>query len=288
MIFFGIFDTKFIDKNIFLFILNIKGRMITMNETLLYNLNIKKVYSIFTINTEKNKTMRRVNRPNWAIILKYEGETIYKSNGKTYISNANNIIVLPKGATYDWQCTKPGRYYTIEFDCDTTSEEIFSFPINSHEKILQLYKDSEYKKNINKSIYKLELLKNAYSILLLLLKEKHPTYTSLSKRQKIEPAVDFLVKHYTQSIKNDDLATLTGLSTIYFRKIFTECFGISPIAYLHSLRIKKAKEILRSDYQSISHIAESLGYPDVYDFSRTFKKHVGMSPMQYAKSYSTP
>lgn len=257
-----------------------------MNETIFYDLTINKVYSIFTINTEKNKTMRRINRPHWAIILKYEGETIYKNKNKTYISNAENMVILPKGSNYEWQCTKPGRYYTIEFDCDTTCEEIFSLPINSHEKILQLYKDGEYKKNTNKPIYKLELLKTAYSILLLLLKEKHPSYAALSKRQKIEPAIDFLIKNYTHSIKNDDLAKLTGLSTIYFRKIFTECFGISPITYLHKLRIKKAKEILKSDYESIADIAEFLGYPDVYDFSRTFKKHVGISPRQYAKSYS--
>ena len=81
-----------------------------MNETILYNLNVKKVYSIFTLNTEKNKTMQRINRPHWAIILKYEGETIYKSNGKTYLSNAENMIILPKGSSYEWQCTKPGRY----------------------------------------------------------------------------------------------------------------------------------------------------------------------------------
>ena len=137
------------------------------------------------------------------------------------------------------------------------------------------------------AIYKLELLKNAYSILLLLLKGKHLSYTSFTKRQKIEPAVDFLIKHYNQSIKNDDLAKLAGLSTIYFRKIFTECLGVPPITYLHKLRIKKAKEILQSDYESISDIAESLGYPDVYDFSRTFKKHVGISPTQYAKQHQT-
>lgn len=56
--------------------------------------------------------------------------------------------------------------------------------------------------------------------------------------------------------------------------------------YLHKLRIKKAKEILRSDYESISDIASSLGYADVYDFSRTFKK-VGLSPSQYAKLHQT-
>lgn len=258
-----------------------------MSIDILYDLNIKKVHSVFTLHTKKNTMIRRVNRPCWAIILKYEGETIYKSQGKSYISNSQNMVILPKGSCYEWQCTKPGRYYAVEFDSDDICDTIFSFPIDDYEKILQFYKDSEYKNNLKKPIYKIELLKNVYSILLLLLKAKSPSYISLEKRQKIEPAVNFLIHHYNEQIKNDDLARLTGLSTVYFRKIFTESFGVSPITYLHKLRIKKAKEILRSDYESVSDIAYSLGYADVYDFSRTFKKHVGLSPSQYAKSHQT-
>lgn len=48
--------------------------------------------------------------------------------------------------------------------------------------------------------------------------------------------------------------------------------GTSPIAYVHELRIKKAKEILKSDYGTISEIAKSPGYLNIYDFSRDFKK----------------
>jgi len=82
-------------------------------------------------------------------------------------------------------------------------------------------------------------------------------------------------------MKNEDLAKLTGLSTIYFRRLFTEVFGVSPIAYVHKLRIKKAKEMLKSDYGNITDIAQSLGYLNIYDFSRAFKKHTGISPSKY-------
>ena len=57
--------------------------------------------------------------------------------------------------------------------------------------------------------------------------------------------------------------------------------GTSPISYVHELRIKKAKEMLKSDYGSITDIAQSLGYLNIYDFSRTFKKYVGISPSKY-------
>ena len=92
--------------------------------------------------------------------------------------------------------------------------------------------------------------------------------------------VNFL---YNKNIKNDVLANLCNLSTVYFRKLFTEIMGASPISYVHELRIKKAKEMLRSDYGNIKDIAESLGYLNIYDFSRTFKKYKGVSPREFCR-----
>lgn len=56
---------------------------------------------------------------------------------------------------------------------------------------------------------------------------------------------------------------------------------MSPINYIHKLRINKAKEMLASDFASISSVALSLGYANIYDFSRVFKKHAGTSPTKY-------
>ena len=42
------------------------------------------------------------------------------------------------------------------------------------------------------------------------------------------------------------------MSTVYFRKQFTDLFGISPIAYIKNLRIEKAKEMLKSDYATLT------------------------------------
>jgi iron complex transport system substrate-binding protein len=42
-------------------------------------------------------------------------------------------------------------------------------------------------------------------------------------------------------------------------------------------------EMLKSDYSSLSDIAQTLGYPNIYDFSRAFKKHTGIAPSKYAQ-----
>jgi len=50
---------------------------------------------------------------------------------------------------------------------------------------------------------------------------------------------------------------------------------------VHQFRTEKAKEMLGSDYGTLSDIAQSLGYPNLYDFSRDFKKHAGVAPSKY-------
>ena len=255
-----------------------------MDANFLSNLVIKKVIHVTDIYSEKGKTNKREDRERWSFIFKYEGETIYNSQGKTLISNFENMVILPKGSTYQWTCIKPGRFFSVEFDCDLTHDSIFSFPIKNNEKMLQLLREMEYILTLKKSTCQLELLKGAYSILITLLHSKQRIYVPSQKQEKIAPALEYLAKHYTQKITNDELARVTGLSTVYFRKLFTQIYGISPIAYLHKLRIKKATEMLQSDFETIADIAFSLGYTDIYDFSRSFKKHTGLSPSKYVKA----
>jgi AraC-like DNA-binding protein len=137
---------------------------------------------------------------------------------------------------------------------------------------------------MKKPTYMIEIMKKSYSLLLLLLQQKQPKYTPSYKQNKIAPSIEFILNNYNKRITNEMLAQISSLSVVYFRKLFTETLGVSPIAYLNNLRIKKAKEILSSDYDSLSDVANLLGFSNLYDFSRTFKKHTGLSPSAYSKS----
>ena len=126
-----------------------------------------------------------------------------------------------------------------------------------------------------------ESIRDTYSILLALTQAISERYLPTEKQQKIAPAVDYISQHYNENITNDELATITGLSTVYFRKLFTSIMGVSHITYAHHFRIEKAKEMLKSDYGTLSDLALSLGYSSLYDFSRDFKKHTGVAPSKY-------
>lgn len=254
---------------------------------ILSELTVTRVRAVLNVYTAPGRTMERKNRPCFAIIYKYEGETVYECNGRTVISNAENAVVLPAGSSYAWQCKAGGHYYTVEFETDATCEQIFSFSVAGEgEKLLRLFRDAEQKHNLRASGYRLEQLRAVYSMLLLLLGTQRKAYADASHRQKITPALDYISQNYSQSIKNDTLAALCGVSTVYFRKLFFRVTGSSPITYIHNLRIAKAKRMLESDYESLAEIAASLGYADIYTFSKAFKKHTGLSPTQYAKKRS--
>lgn len=255
-----------------------------MEREFLTDLIIKKINLTAAIYNETGSKGKRNNRSCWGVIMKFEGETEYICNGQNYISNKNNMVILPKGSNYEWHCTKSGYFYNIEFDCDKTFDYIFSFSINNSEKILKIFKDLEYKRVLKSPFFELECIKGTYDIILHLLQATPRIYQSPEKSRKIQPAVDYIAQNYNKNITNDELAALTSLSTVYFRKLFTEIYEMSPITYVHTLRIKKAKEMLQSDYGSITDIAQSLGYLNIYDFSRTFKKHTGVSPTNYLKS----
>ena len=128
----------------------------------------------------------------------------------------------------------------------------------------------------------IESIRDTYSVILALLQNEQELYLPAEKKEKIAPAIEYISQNYNKRITNDMLAAITGLSTVYFRKLFTCTVGVSPIFYAQNLRIEKAKEILKSDYTNLSDIAQSLGYSSVYDFSRAFKKHVGVSPSKYS------
>lgn len=254
-----------------------------MDTEILSHLVITEVCSVSTMYTPENLRMKRKNRPHWAIVLKYEGETIYYANGQHWRSDANHMVILPKGCSYEWQCVRAGHFSIIEFDSEPTSTELFGMPVKNSEQMLRLFRDLEYKRTLKKPLIELESIMDTYFILLRLVQAQSPGYLPTQKQKKIEPALDYIAKHYSSKIKNDELAALTGLSTVYFRKLFVEVMGQPPISYIQMLRIQKAKEMLQSDYSSISDIALALGYQNIYDFSRSFKKQVGLSPGQYRK-----
>ena len=116
-----------------------------MDTDVLSNLIIDKIDSVSTIYTEENASARRRNRQRRELVIKYEGETRYTSNGKDYISNINHIALLPKGCDYDWICEKAGHFSIVEFECEKTCPTFLCFLSKAASRFIRRLKNGNRK-----------------------------------------------------------------------------------------------------------------------------------------------
>lgn len=88
-------------------------------------------------------------------------------------------------------------------------------------------------------------------------------------------------EHNPTTVNLDDLAAIAELSKFHFLRQFTAVVGITPGAYLRTLRLCHAARKLRQRHASILEVALSVGFADHPSFSRAFARHMGMTPSQY-------
>ena len=94
----------------------------------------------------------------------------------------------------------------------------------------------------------------------------------------VNTVLEFINDNYMYNLSLDIISQNMYLSPIYISKIFKESTGDSPINYLIKLRLSKAKELLENGDQPINKVSLAVGYPDVYHFSKLFKKYYGCPP----------
>ena len=100
---------------------------------------------------------------------------------------------------------------------------------------------------------------------------------------RIQRAIGFMETSYPFNVSVEAIADAAGFERSYFSTLFKAKTGISPHAYLTSLRIRKAISLMSESELSNPEIAEAVGL-DPQNFSRIFKRVVGSSPLAYKHS----
>jgi len=74
-----------------------------------------------------------------------------------------------------------------------------------------------------------------------------------------------------------------GMSRVAFARRFKELVGQPMFGYLTSLRIQRARELLRETNLPIYEVASRVGYESDLAFTKSFKKHAGVTPTRFRK-----
>lgn len=88
--------------------------------------------------------------------------------------------------------------------------------------------------------------------------------------------------HYRESLTRRDLAQAVGYNESYISHLFSERMGTTLVDYITSLRLKDARELLRTD-MTVSQISLTLGFGSIRSFNRAFSREFGTSPSAYRR-----
>lgn len=108
----------------------------------------------------------------------------------------------------------------------------------------------------------------------------------LQEVRPIKYCKQYINEHYSEQITLESMARELYLNPVYLGALFKSKTGISFTNWLLTVRIEKAKELLKTSQLSIYEIAERVGYQDAKHFSRLFAKHEGIKPNEYRKLYA--
>lgn len=244
---------------------------------------VREIVSIYTVDRSL-ATYSNADRPYSAFCIKTSGSSFYTQNGRDHLSDDTHLIFVPQGATYTYTVKGKGRCIIIEFLCENAPDSIESYKISQSSIIKTIASSMEYAWRLQRTGCREVCLSGLYQLMYHIVLHKNNTYVPKVHQVRIEKSLQYLHEHVLDhNLTIETIAAQSSISEIYFRRLFTEIYGLSPKKYMIMLRLNRAKELLEGGTLSVSEIAEDVGFGDVYSFCKTFRKEVGSTPTEYKK-----
>lgn len=166
------------------------------------------------------------------------------------------------------------------------TSENYSWYIRCFQKIIQ-------ESGSRREYYYAILCNHLFEMLVNLIRENSAEGLSLKQPEEEKPPaglyrgidvsalLEYIKFNYSHIISLDDLADAAHTSKTTLTNLFKELFDTTPIRYVNTIRMQKAKELLVNTDTSISEIAELAGFQSIHYFSRFFKNKENLTPVEY-------
>ena len=118
---------------------------------------------------------------------------------------------------------------------------------------------------------------------ILLLFEKHG-YNAKSSNSLIENIKNYILSNIEFDINASRIASIFHYNESYLDRVFKKETDIGINDYINLQRIEIAKKRLSTTSEKVINISTSVGFNNVTYFNRLFKKHTGLSPIEYRKN----
>lgn len=226
------------------------------------------------------------------------GKGVLKMEGREYHLQSNQAFLIPAGVKAQYTADKddPWHYMWVGFS-GLMSEESMAMagfsrehPVRSVLNVQQLLKDVEGMIETYHLTFTNELRRNGcfFHFISHLIEDYQAQGTleglsNLQCAQYARKAYHFIMEHFSEQIKIQELAEQFGVSRNYLYACFKEVYKVSPKQFLNALRMEHASSLLLSKYLYVSQVAHQVGFEDELAFSKAFKEFHHLSPTEFRK-----
>jgi AraC family transcriptional regulator of arabinose operon len=130
------------------------------------------------------------------------------------------------------------------------------------------------------------LAENAMERVLLLACREHGLRDQQTPDERLHRVVTHIDGRLGEELPVEELARVAGISASRFAHLFRERTGLTPMKFLESRRIERAKHLLLTTDQQVQEIGSQIGFPNAQHFAVRFNKATGQSPSDFRQAPS--
>ena len=226
----------------------------------------------------------RVYSPFWRITYDYQPGHLVRFGDEETNLGPDHVYVIPNHQRFDcignrpvtklWFCLSPSRH------ADPRQPMPVGIPVN--ETIAAFVQEMPKLFETQGSDRRQQIYWRSLSFILYILSRPE-----IHWQQDIPPQLTRIVtlinKDPAHQWTNSLMARSAGLSTDGFIRAFRKWMNTTPNQYIRQVRVREACHLLSSTGDSIDTIANQLGFPDRFYFTRVFKRHTNTTPAQYRR-----
>lgn len=205
-------------------------------------------------------------------------------NGKTQHAHSGDVILIRSQDAEAKLCACGGdaAYYFLSFYCNEGAE-LGIDTVSRGADLLSAFKEFRRSYYSEAPLYRMKIAELFLSILHHLASLKI-TVDESSSDIKVRAAVEYINTNYYKKITIDELCRITNYSKAHLRRLFIKHLGVPPMEYIVSKKITIAKDMLiDAPEMTVDEIADSLSLCSSSYLCKLFKRHYGMTILQYKK-----
>lgn len=246
----------------------------------------------YQITQDDFRTYREHGTHDFQLIYLHKGEIIENTSGRRFTDGS--ILFFPPETKHDYtySAQKNTDVFWLHFGGKETAAILEKYGLyadhfydlqNAPNELRSHFRTIIREITIKDAFFKEACLSAFYAILISLYRHTRDK----NNRPTVPNAFGKVIeKMYLENTKFDmkTYAESCCLSVSRFAHIFKKTMGMSPHCFYSQIVANKAHDLILNSELNVGEIAETLGFSDIYYFSRFYKKYFGVSPNKHRKT----